>query len=69
MSKKSGVVYSCPYCGSRSVVKDATVRWDDKEQDFVLDSILDGWSCQDCHEDFDTASEEPVEQTSSQYPV
>ena len=43
--------FYCPDCGGTNLTVDAQCNWDVVEQEFVLDSFLDGYDfCNDCAE-------------------
>ena len=57
--------FACPKCGSvDGVVRDAYASWDVDAQAWVLESVYDSFSCQECGEnditprEFETTEEE-----------
>ena len=38
----------CKYCGSPEVVADASVRWDEEVQEWIISSVYDDVFCDEC---------------------
>jgi predicted RNA-binding Zn-ribbon protein involved in translation (DUF1610 family) len=47
----------CPYCGSENIVRDAYAEWDSEANEWVLRSVYDDMSCDDCGKEFKEATE------------
>ena len=54
------VTYRCPKCGGAECGFDATSRWDDEAQAWVLGSTYDSGWCTDCG-DLDELDERPLD--------
>lgn len=58
----------CSKCGSENVVKDAFAEWNIDKQEWVLHSVYDFTSCNDCGEE-DCVDEVEIEDGDVLYPV
>ena len=38
----------CAHCGGTEILRDAYARWDDENQEWMLDSTFDYFYCSDC---------------------
>lgn len=51
LTEKPPVRYACRRCGSLDVTRDATVRWDEKQQAWALSHIFDNADCGKCNDE------------------
>jgi predicted RNA-binding Zn-ribbon protein involved in translation (DUF1610 family) len=46
----------CPHCGSDNIIRDACAKWDGAQ--WVLLSVYDNMTCNDCEREFYEAKEQ-----------
>lgn len=58
----TAIRFRCPECGSTDgVVRDAFASWDEDTQEWVLSSVYDNFSCNECGANDIDPEEEEIE--------